>query len=158
MRALLALVTLAAATLAAPSLAQDTDMPGCIQANPCEVVVALGPEGIVDVSPSLFTSGDWVLLDVFNGDEVNHTLTVVGLGVQVTVLPDDIQATRPFELPSPGTVTLRDAPTNDTAGLTVESEESFTGSETGGRGTPGLAPVALLAGLVAGAAVLRRRA
>ena len=163
MRALLAAPSAALAVLlaaVAPALAQDTDMPGCIQANPCEVVVDLQASGIADLEPASFTRGDWVQLDVFNGDEVEHTLTVEGKGVSVTVGPDDINASRPFEFGAVGTVTLRDSPTGDTWDVTVEAEESFSGNgATGsGKGTPGLAPLALFAALVVAAAVLRRRA
>jgi len=45
MRALTAVLAVTA-LLAAPALAQDNDMPGCIQANPCEVVVDLDAQGI----------------------------------------------------------------------------------------------------------------
>lgn len=157
MRALLAF--LAAAALAAPALAQDTDLPGCIQANPCEVVVDLQASGIADVEPTSFTRGDWVLLDVFNGDEVEHTLTVEGKGVSITVGPDDINTSRPFELSTVGSVALRDSPTGDTASLTVAAEETFSsGTSTGSKGSPALAPVLLLLALVALAAASRRRA
>jgi hypothetical protein len=166
MRALPALLAaLAATALAAPAAAQDDDLPGCTQGNPCEVYVDLESTGIAQIEETSFTRGDWILLSVFNGDDVNHTLTVEGKGISITVRPDDLDDTRPFELDRVGTVTLRDAPTGDTLDLTVGAEESFTGgtSDTGtgtgsGRGTPSAGPALLLAALAGGAFLLRRRA
>jgi hypothetical protein len=153
---------LAAAVLAAaavPAAAQDTDMPGCTQANPCEVIVDLDANGI-DVQRTEFTRGDWILLSVFNDDDQEHTLTVEGKGISLTLAAGDINDTRPFELSSIGKVTLKDSPSGDTADLTVGAEESFSsGASSGsGKGSPGLAPLAIVGALVAVAAALRRRA
>lgn len=155
-------VLLSAAVLAAasvPAAAQDTDTPGCTQANPCEVIVDLDASGI-ELHQTEFTKGDWVLLSVFNDDDVQHTLTVVGKGVSLTLEAGDINDTRPFELSSVGTVTLKDTPTEDTAEMAVGAEESFSGdsSSGSGKGSPGLAPLAAVGAVVAVAALLRRRA
>jgi hypothetical protein len=153
---------LAAAVLAAaavPASAQDTDSPGCTQANPCEVIVDLDASGI-DVQRTGFTRGDWILLSVFNDDDVEHTLTVEGKGVSVTLDAGDINDTRPFELSSVGKVTLKDSPTGDTADLAVAAEDSFSsgGSSGAGKGSPGLAPVLAVGAFAAVAVALRRRA
>lgn len=154
-------IALAAVALlaAAPALAQGSDLPGCIQANPCEVIVDLDAQGI-ELHQDSFSRGDWILLSVFNDDDVNHTLTVEGKGISVTLESGDINDTRPFELSSVGTVTLKDAPTGDTAAITVTPEESFSGSTSGGasKGGPALGPVVVLGALVALAVLLRRRA
>jgi hypothetical protein len=157
MRALLTLLAAALAASSLPAAAQDSDMPGCIQANPCEVVVDLDSHGI-ELHQANFTRGDWVLLSVFNGDDVEHTLTVEGKGVSVTLGPDDLNDTRPFELSTVGKVTLKDSPTGDTADMTVSPEESFSGSTSGsGKGSPAPAAAVVMAAVVALAVALRRR-
>lgn len=149
---------LAALLLAGAVAAQGNDLPGCIQGNPCEVIVNLDSAGI-RLEQETFTRGDWVLLSVFNDDDVEHTLAVPSKGITVTLVPGDINDTRPFELDAVGSVVLRDSPTNDTAEMVVEDEEEFTASETEpATGIPG--PQAPLAAAAVAAALLawsRRR-
>lgn len=160
---------LAAATLlalAAAGAAQDPDgEPGCAQSNPCEVILELGAQGIVDLAPDRFGTGDWVLFSIYNADEANHTVSLEGHDFEVSVPGGDLIDTQPIQLGDPGSYELRDQPSGDAATVTVEAEEVFTdgGAEDdsdgsgSGRGSPGAAPVLVLALLAALAIALRRK-
>jgi hypothetical protein len=160
MRVVPALLALLA--LAAPAIAQDPDgEPGCAQANPCEVIVELDAQGILDLAPDTFATGDWVLFSIYNADAVEHTLRLDGHSFEATIPAEDIVDTQPIRLGEPGTYDLEDQPTGDTAAITVQEEEVFTSDtdeDDNGRGNPipGPAPWLVL-GLLAGAAAVVRR-
>jgi len=161
MRGLLTVLSfLSVAALAFPvALAQDPDRPGCTQGNPCEVVVDLDAKGI-DIAQTDFTAGDWLILSVFNGDNVTHTVSMASPKVSLTVAKDDIDDTSPFQLDHAGSYTLTDSPTRDTATLTASAADSFSGSSSSGAARskmPGVEPALLLLALAGMAAVLRRR-
>ncbi|MFA5943817.1 MAG: hypothetical protein WC876_05050 [Candidatus Thermoplasmatota archaeon] len=156
MRALVAF--LAVVAVAATASAQSA--PGCTQANPCVVTVDVDAAGIADLSETLFTSGDWMVLSVYNNDEQAHTVRLAGHPVDVTVAAGDLVDTQPFKLGAAGTYALSDAPSGDSADLLVEAEESFSsdsGTSGGGNGIPGPTPALLVAAVAALAWGLRRK-
>lgn len=120
-----------AAFLAAalPVAAQDPDQPGCTQGNPCEVVVDVDAKGI-DIAQTDFTAGDWLILSIFNGDNVSHDVSLADPAFKVTIARDDIEDSPPFQLAHAGSYTLTDSPTKDTATLTAAAADSFSGSST----------------------------
>lgn len=156
MRVLSAL--LAVLALASTATAQD---PGCTQANPCAATVDVDAQGIADISETTFTSGDWILLSVYNDDEQSHTVRLAGHPVDLTVAAGDLADTAPFRLGAAGTYVLSDSPTGDSMELLIESEETFSSdpgsTSSGGTGIPGLTPVIVVASLVAVAWGLRRK-
>jgi hypothetical protein len=165
MRALPALlVALSVLSLAFPASAQDEDgEPGCAQSNPCEVILEVDSNGIADLEPAVFGTGDWILFSIYNADEVDHTVRLEGHSFQADVAAGDIEDTQPFQLGAAGTYTLTDTPTGDEADIVVEEFEVFTesGSSSSGNGgrspIPGLAPALLVVGLAAAALVVRRK-
>jgi hypothetical protein len=160
MRALSAALVFVSLALAQGVSAQDPDgEPGCVQSNPCEVIVEVGASGITDLSYSTFATGDWILLSIFNADEETHTLRLQGHSLVATVPAGDIVDTQPFRLGAPGVYALQDEPSGDSRAITVQAEEVFStnGTTTGGNGIPALAPTVLLAALVALALIRRRR-
>jgi hypothetical protein len=155
-----ALTLLAILALALPAVAQDPDQPGCTQGNPCEVVVDLDSKGI-DIAQTDFTVGDWLILSVFNGDNVTHSISMADPSVKVTVNRDDIEDSSPFQLAHVGSYTVTDSPTKDTATLTAAAADTFSGSTSGSssaaKRSPGLEAVAQVSALAALAVALRRR-
>jgi hypothetical protein len=154
------LVAFALVALALPATAQDSNgPPGCVQANPCEVIVNLDAQGI-DLSEPQFEQYDWILLSVFNNDKVPHTITLDGHPTAtLTVAAGDIEDTQPFEFSQTGTYVLHDAPSGDGANMTVTRQTSFSDSTTGkAKGLPGMEPALLLAGIALAVAMARRRA
>lgn len=158
MRALPTALIFVALALVQGASAQDPDgEPGCVQSNPCEVIVEVDASGITDLSYSTFATGDWILLSILNADEATHTLRLEGHSLEATVPAGDIIDTQPFRLGAPGVYALQDEPSGDSRDITVEEEEVFsTNGTNGGNGIPGLAPALLLAALVA-LALFRRR-
>lgn len=156
-------VGLALALAVVPSAsAQDPDgPPGCVQANPCDLILAVDADGFADVSETEFTSGDWVYATTYNGDEVEHTLSLASHSFTVTIAPGDLVDSEPFRVGPPGTYTLSDDPSGDTLQVTSLAADEFDGGDSGGsdgagNGIPGVAPTVLLAVLVAAAIVARR--
>lgn len=157
MHALPALLAILA--LAAPAMAQDPDgEPGCPQSNPCEVIVEVDAQGIADLAPDTFATGDWVLFSIYNADTVEHTLRLDGHALEATIPAEDIVDTQPIRLGEPGSYDLRDEPSGDSAAITVQEEEVFTsdGDDDTDNPIPGPAPWLVL-GLLAGAAAVVRR-
>ena len=162
MRAFPALLAAACVlSLASLAAAQDEDgEPGCAQANPCEVILEVDANGIADLEPDTFGTGDWILFSIYNADEVDHTIRLDGHSFEVTVGAGDIDDTQPFKLGAPGTYTLSDLPTGDEAEIVVEEFEVFTESSSSGGSRspiPGLAPALLALGLAVAALVVRRK-
>jgi hypothetical protein len=160
MRALISLLAVAALAAALPAAAQDTGAPGCTQARPCKVIVDLDGKGI-DIAQTDFTAGDWLVLSVYNGDNVSHTVSLDSPKVSVTVGPDDIKDTAAFVLDHAGSYAIKDSPTGDSATLTAAAADSFSGSSSSGSGghsrIPALAPALVIATLGGLAIALRRR-
>ena len=150
-------VLFAVLTLATAGAAQAA--PGCTQANPCVATVDIDAMGIADVSETTFTSGDWLILSVYNDDEQAHTLRLAGHSIVLTVASGDLVDTQPFKLGAAGTYALSDTPSGDSLDFLVEAEETFSssGSSSGGNGIPGLTPVLVVASLAAVAWGLRRK-
>lgn len=165
MRALPALlVAVSVLSLAFPASAQDEDgEPGCAQSNPCEVILEVDANGIADLEPDTFGTGDWILFSIYNADEVDHTVRLEGHSFESTIEAGNINDTRPLKLGAPGTYALTDLPTGDEADIIVEDFEVFTesGSSSSGNGgrspVPGLAPSLLVVGLAAAVMVARRK-
>ena len=162
MRVLPALLAVALLTALPAATAQDEQgEPGCAQGNPCEVILEVDANGIADLAPDTFGTGDWILFSVYNADDEDHTVRLEGHGFEFTIGAGDIDDTQPIKLGAPGTYTLSDLPTGDEAEITVEAFEVFTGS---GSGTstkgdspiPGLAPALLVLGLAMAALAARR--
>lgn len=157
-RAALALATVTVAALAAlPATAQDPDgEPGCVEANPCDLILAVDADGFADVSETEFTHMDWLVATIVNHDDVEHTVSLSGHDLQFTVGAGDLGDADPFRINAPGAYTLSDQPSGDTVTITSIAEEEF--EEDGeGRGSPGLAPLLALGAFAAVAAFLRRR-
>jgi hypothetical protein len=150
MRVLMSLFALAALSL--PAAAQG---PGCTQANPCDLIVDVDASGL-DFAQSTFTTGDWVVLSVFNSDAVPHTVSLSGHSVSLVVAPDDIAESEPFRMGRAGTYELRDSPSGDRAAIVVEAAESFT-SDGEANGLPGLTLASMVAVLAALAFAFRRK-
>jgi hypothetical protein len=164
MRALLFL-SVALVAFAPAATAQDPDgAPGCVEANPCEIIIAVDELGLSDVSETEFTTGDWLVATIVNHDDVAHTIRLGDHDLDVTTAPGDVDDSAPFKVGPVGTYSLTDTPTNDVETITVVAEDEFGedpsdgGSSSEGRGSPGLAPLALLAGLLAALVVARRQA
>lgn len=165
MRALLVSILAALAVAIAPAVAaQDEDgPPGCVEANPCEFIIAVDDLGLSDVSETEFTTGDWLVATIVNHDDVAHTIRLGDHALDVTTGPGDVDDSAPFKVGPVGTYSLTDTPTNDVETITVVAEDEFddgaaSGSSSDGKGSPGLAPLALLVGLVAALAIARRKA
>lgn len=156
------LVALSVLSLATVATAQDAKgEPGCTQGNPCEIILGLDADGIADLEPATFGTGDWVLFSIFNDDEVDHTVRLEGHDFKADIPAGDIIDTQPIRLGAPGTYSLSDLPTGDEAEITVEEFEVFTGSGSGTSAKsdspiPGLAPALLVLGLAVAAMVVRR--
>jgi len=153
------LAALALAALALPASAQDS--PGCLQSSPCEMDADVTDVGF-DPGQTVFTSGDWVRLSIYNDDAVEHTVALSGHGVSLTIPSYDLAESGPFQIKSAGTYQLTDSPTGDSVDITVEPAETFTSGSASsasseGKGSPGLAPALLVAGLAGALAVARRR-
>ena len=163
MRALPALlVALSLLSLAPLATAQDEEgEPGCTQGNPCEIILGLDANGIADLEPATFGTGDWVLFSIFNDDEVDHTVRLEGHNFEADVPAGDIEDTQPIKLGAPGSYTLTDLPTGDEAEMVVEEFEVFTESSSSSSGSrspiPGLAPALLVVGLAVAALAVRRQ-
>ena len=159
-----------------PAALAQTDEPGCgdAQSRPCEWVVGVEADGIVEGAEMNVTAGEWVRLSVENLDEAAHTLTVEGLGARVEVASYDV-GTVTFQATRQGEFVLRDQPTGDTgmlhvlpagadvSGGTGTGATDGTGtmaqdrsSSTSAKGMPGFG-LALLVASLAGALLLRRR-
>ena len=160
--AFLAAFLLAVAPLAT---AQDEEgEPGCAQGNPCEVILEVDSNGIADLEPDTFGTGDWILFSIYNADEENHTIRLEGHSFEAHVAAGDIEDTQPFALGAPGTSALTDSPRGDEADITVEAFEVFTesprsdtqSSSKGGNPIPGLAPALLVLVLALAALAVRR--
>ena len=80
-----------------------------------------------------------------------------GHGVTVVVPSYDEAESAPFQLGSPGTYKLTDAPSGDSANVTVESAPSYTSSGSGAKGSPALGPALLIVSVAALAYGLRRK-
>jgi hypothetical protein len=169
MRPVLAVLSVAAviAFWLPAATAQDPDgEPGCPEANPCEVIIAVDAQGFADVSLTELTAGDWYLVSFFNNDEADHTIDLEGHDLTMTVGAYDIEDSTPFKAASPGTYPLKDTPSNDIQDMTVVEAEEFEGSDGGSgddedeesAGTPGLGLGLLVATVAALAIALRRRA
>ncbi|MEA3135787.1 MAG: hypothetical protein QOC71_68 [Thermoplasmata archaeon] len=154
---------LAVLALASTAVAQDPDgEPGCAQSNPCEVILELDSNGIADLAPDTFGTGDWILFSIYNADDQTHTVRLDGHQFEASVTGGDLIDTQPFKLGAPGSYDLTDLPSHDTAPITVEENEVFTGSaggsssKSGGYRVPALSPV-LVVGLLAAIAMGLRR-
>ena len=142
------------------AFAQDPDgPPGCVQGNPCDLILAVDADGFADVSETEFTEGDWIYATTYNGDDVEHTLSLASHSFTLTIAAGDLVDSEPFRIGSPGTYTLSDEPSGDTLQMTsVEGDEFEDGdSDKDGNGIPGLAPAVLVLVLAAAAIVARRR-
>lgn len=161
------LSVLAAALLLPSAAAQDPDgEPGCPEANPCEVIVAVDAMGFVDISLTELTAGDWYLVSFFNNDEAEHTIRLGDHELEMTVGGFDIEDSVPFRAGPPGTYPLTDLPSNDMEEILVVEAEEFEGGGAGadgagdadaGKGSPGLGLGLAVATLAALAIALRRR-
>ncbi|HUR25602.1 MAG TPA: hypothetical protein VM327_06280 [Candidatus Thermoplasmatota archaeon] len=161
MRALPALLAVTA-LLGAASLASaqdETGEPGCPQGNPCEIILEVDTNGIADLEPDTFGTGDWILFSLYNADDEDHTIRLEGHSFEVTVAAGDINDTQPIKLGAPGTYTLTDLPTGDEAEITVEAFEVFGSSSStkSGSGIPAVTPALLVLGLAFAAFVVRRQ-
>jgi hypothetical protein len=164
---LLALLALAPAGLA------QTDEPGCGDdgSRPCEWVVAVDAEGIVEGGELNATAGEWLRLTVSNLDEQAHTVTVEGLGVRVDVPAIDARSAT-FQATREGDFVLLDQPSGTTGALhvlpasaDVVSHDTSGAAGAGGtgrgtsegRGTPGPGAAFAVAALAAAALASARR-
>ena len=155
---------LALALLAVPAaVAQDPDgPPGCVEANPCDLIIAVDADGFADLSDTELTEGDWFVATIVNHDDVAHTVSLSGHSMMLTVPAGDVDDTDPFRVGAPGQYTLADQPSGDSVQVTSVAGEEFAdgGSSTtgdGSNGIPGLAPAYLLGALAALALGVRRR-
>lgn len=155
----LPLSALALLLLAAPASAQED---ACSQSDPCPWVLEVDQDGIIGEGLTA-TVGDWYVLDVVSFDDREHTLTLEGHDVQVTLAPGGSATSDPFQLGTPGTFSLEDQPTGDFVWVEVR-ETDVVGDEAGadepaGGGDEKNTPLPLAAGLAAllGAVLLRRR-
>lgn len=160
MRVLLVLVLSVLLSALPATMAQDPDgEPGCVEANPCEFIVAVDAEGFSDVSVTEFTSGDWVVVTLVNHDTAAaHTVKLGSHALDFTVAADDVEDSEPFRLGTAGKYTLTDQPSGDVRDITVLSSEEFDDEAEDPQGAPGLEGALLLAGLAMAAVVARRRA
>lgn len=146
--------------LLAPMAGAQGDGDGCTQAAPCELQVNVDQEGIVEVSVTAMTSGDWFYLNVSNEEDRMHTVTFAGMTVQVPGFEE--RASQPFAAGPPGTYKVHDEPTGDEAdiqvlaGDVVDAEDGDAAATSDGKGAPALA-LAGSALALAAAAVARRR-
>jgi len=164
MRPVIALLPAALLALLVPAAAaQDPHgEPGCPEANPCEVIVAVDAQGFTDISLTELTAGDWYLVSFFNNDEVDHTIALSGHDLAMTVGALDIEDSEPFKAGSPGMYPLTDLPSNDTEDIVVVEPEEFEDGDGGDvdgadKGSPGLGLGLLVATVAALAIALRRR-
>ena len=147
---------------------------GCSADAPCRWVVDLDEDGIQDkdLEEARYngTVGDWYVIDLYNLDDAQHTLSFEGYDLEWTVAGVDGYVSDPFQLDRAGEFRLLDQPSGDSAPATVyandvvdveQGQEGVTqdpgeGEEDDGNDTP--APgLALVVGAVALAVVLRRR-
>lgn len=156
------LLLLAALALAAAPAAQAQD--ACTQASPCLWEVVVDQPGFIGEAEWNWTAGDWMRLTVANDDDKEHTVTLSGHSVQLTV-PSLEERSQVVQLTQAGHFKLSDAPSGDSVDVTVvdgdvvdyekglidASGNSLSGSGSGR--VPGLAlpllAVALLAAAVA---------
>ncbi len=103
---------LALAMLAVPVASAQDD--ACSQSDPCPWALDVYEAGF-DVSDESLnaTIDDWYTLNIFNLDDVAHTITLEGHGVQVTVAPLEEATSAPFQLTQAGVFSLDDEPTGD---------------------------------------------
>lgn len=161
MRFPLAFLSIAALVLALPAAAQDPDAePGCVEANPCEIIVAVDAEGFADISETEFTQGDWLVATVVNHDEeADHTVRLSDHALEIVVPAGDVEDSEPFRIGEPGRYPMTDAPSNDVLDITVvEADEFEDSSGDEDRGSPGLGLAALVGALAALVIVARRKA
>lgn len=156
MRALPMLLILALLLPASAAAQEDA----CSQSAPCPWSLDIDEDGIVGDS-IVATVDDWYVLDLLNFDTQEHTLTLEGHDVEVTLAAGGSATSDPFQLDTPGTFSLEDQPTGDFVLLEVRETDVVddqTGDEDEG-GDGENTPLPLAAGLVAvaAAAVLRRR-
>lgn len=163
MRALPALAFALLAALAAvpTTAAQDPDgPPGCVEANPCDLIIAVDADGFADLSDTELTAGDWFVATIVNHDDgAEHTITLSGHSVTLTVPAGDVDDTQPFRMGAAGQYTLADQPSGDTVQITSVEGDEVDGATSDGdsSGIPGVAPALLAVAVVAAALVLRRR-
>src|SRR5688572_10564259 len=163
MRAVLLAAALTSLALLPSATAQDSaGPPGCVEANPCDLILAVDAQGFADVSETEFTTGDWLYATTYNGDEAEHTLSLASHSFTLTIAGGDLVDSEPFRLGPVGTYTLSDQPSGDTVTFTVVAEDEFdeesdSSEEEGGNGTPGPSFLLALAAIAATALVLRRK-
>lgn len=140
---------LLAAFLLAPVATAQSVEDGCVQSSPCPWSFDVGPDGIDDgtTEPAWnFTAGDWLVLDVFNFDDVAHTLTVADHSWTVPAV-DGIQSA-PFQFSEPGSYDLLDAPTGHAAPVEVFADDVADDGLIPNVGIPGPSVAPLALGLV----------
>lgn len=151
-----ALLPLALLLLAAPAHAQDD---ACTQDAPCPWVVNVDEEGI-DGDDLNATVGDWYVIEAFNFDDEEHTLTLEGHGVELT-LPAIGEATSdPISLETTGVFSLEDQPTGDFLWLEVRATDVVDdeqGGDEDGEDEDTPLPLPFVLAAVLAALVLRRR-
>ncbi len=123
------IVALAALSLVPGVAAQE----GCTQAEPCLWVVDIDETGISgggDPDASWNgTQGDWIQISVFNADDVDHTLTLEGIGLSWDVASFDLVDSAPFQLDLAGEYRFVDSPTGDAASVLVYANDAVAVQE-----------------------------
>ena len=128
---------------------------GAAASDPCPWVVNVDAEGFGADQEWNFTEGDWFHVDLFNFDEVEHTVTFAGH--QWTVPALDGVRTAPFAMPAAGDYMIADDPSQDGQTVIILAGEAPPEDGGGSAGMPG--PGALLALLaLVGMVAARRRA
>lgn len=134
-----------------PAAAAQSADGACTQSEPCPWIFDVDSTGIDDgtAAPAWnFTAGDWVQLEVFNFDDVQHTLSIADQ-VWVVASFDTLQSA-PFQLAA-GEYTLTDEPTGDAAPVSV-----LAGEDASPKGIPPAGMPLLLAGLMVSVGAARR--
>lgn len=154
--------TLLALLLLAPTALAQED--ACTEEAPCPWVVDLGGDGI-DGDDLNATVGDWYVIEAFNLDTEEHTLTLESHDVTLTVPAFEEATSDPIAFDTTGAFALEDDPTGDVLWLEVRATDVVDDSGDGdgaeggaddeGAGAP--LPLAVLLAALTAALVLRRR-
>ncbi len=140
-----------------------TAQDACTESDPCAWVIDVDASGFdtTVVSQHNGTVGDWIVLDISNLDDLEHTIGFQGRSWTVGSI--DFVTTEPFELTEAGEFQITDSPTGDTLPVLVTLNDSVDVqqgerpiTDDADEGAPGPGLVALLAGLAA-VAIARRR-
>ncbi len=106
-----ALAAVAALMLAAPVAAQDD---ACSQSDPCVWALDVDETGFQSSEESLnATINDWYVFNVFNLDDVEHSISLEGYDVSFMVAPLEEATSAPIQLTQAGLFSLDDEPSAD---------------------------------------------